>query len=148
MTYDETQAYWDSYLRRKRLELLSEATLLWSALVGAGVTEETVLALDFVHFCAKEAEAKSLAEQLSENYRAEASEPGSDGYCLVKGTTRPYGITLTAVTRANWVEFMCDVSRSHGGVFSTWSIEAPKLGVKLSSENYEAALNSLGENDA
>ena len=133
------QAVWQDYVQRKRAERMSEAAQVWQALVAAGGTPETVLAIDFVHFGQMPAQAEALRGQLAQNYSASV-ESGPDGYWLVKGTTRPYGITLTAADHLDWVGFICDAAQSHGCVFSTWSLAAPSLGATFSSEAFEAEI--------
>jgi hypothetical protein len=131
------QAVWQDYAQRKRAERMAEAARVWEALVAAGGTPETVLAVDFVHFGTTPAQAEALHDQLAQNYSVTV-ESGPNGYALVKGTTRPYGITLTRADHLDWVGFMCDVAQSHGCVFSTWSLAAPSLGATVSSEAFEA----------
>ena len=109
---------------------------VWRALVAAGGGAETVLALDFVCFGPPQANAEGLRQQLSENCTA-TIEDGPDGYRLIKGTTRPYGITLSESDHLNWVDFMCDVAQSHGCVFSTWSLSDSSSSISVSSESFE-----------
>lgn len=132
----EAQRILVEYEQRKRAERLSEADQVWSALVAAGVDAETILAIDFVHFGPSQAHVENLREQLAENCTV-ATESGSDGYWLLKGTTRPYGVTLSAEDHLAWVDFMCLVASSHGCVFSTWSLSAPSLNITISSEAFE-----------
>ena len=122
---DEPQKTWQEYYAEKRKQRLKEGISLWQSLISAGVTQEAILALDFLHFSSSEDGAIRLAEQLSENYEISLSE--RDGYWYIEGTTRPYGIKLTEQEHMDWVKFMSDVAQSHGCVFSTWSIEAPEL---------------------
>lgn len=124
---------WTDYHARKRAERLEEAETVWRRLTEAGVDEQTVLVVEFVHFGPEQANAEALARQLSEHYTM-SLESAADGYWRAKGTTRPYGITLTAQDHGAWVEFMCDVARSHGCVFSTWMVEAPALQLRVDSE--------------
>jgi hypothetical protein len=133
----EAENTWQQYVQRKRAERLSETSQVWSALVAGGGSAETVLAVDFVSFSPSQAQIEGLAQQLSENY-AVTTERGPDGYWLLKGTTRPYGITLSAADHLNWVGFMCEVAESHGCVFSTWSLNAPALALTISSEAFES----------
>lgn len=134
----DDQAAWQAYEARKRGERLREAAHVWKALESAGVHSDVVLALDFVHFGHSRERADGLREQLAESYSCTV-EDGPEGYWLVKGTTRPYGVTLSRAEHDRWVAFMCDVARSHGCVFSTWSLTAPALGVTVSSEEFEDA---------
>jgi hypothetical protein len=132
----EAEAMWFQYAQRKRAERLSEANQVWNALVAGGAGAETVLAVDFVSFGPSQAQIESLRQQLAENYTV-TSECGPDEYWLLKGTTRPYGITLSAADHLNWVGFMSDVAASHGCVFSTWSLSVPSLSLTISSEAFE-----------
>ena len=106
---------------------------------SVGVNEDTVLALDFVHFGNNEDNIKGLSSQLSEHYNITVEAADGEDYFLVKGTTRPEGITLTQEQHLAWVEFMSDVAQSYACVFSTWSLEAPELETSFSSENIESA---------
>ena len=132
----DSQTVWAEYVQRKRAARLAEAEQVWSALVAGGADAETVLAIDFVHFGPSKPGAEKLAEQLAENCTV-ALEDGPDGYWLIKGTTRPYGVTLSAEDHLAWVDFMCEVSASHGCVFSTWSLSAPTLDLSVQSEAFE-----------
>ena len=132
----EVEASWTQYAQRKRAERLSEAEQVWRALVAAGGDDDTVLAVDFVHFGPSRAQVEALSEQLSENYTV-AVEDGPEGYWLLKGTSRPYGLTLSAADHMAWVGFMCDVAGSHGCVFSTWSLAAPALALTITSDAFE-----------
>lgn len=131
-----TQQEWDEYRQRKRAERLFEADQVWSALAAGGADSETVLAIDFVHFGGSQAQIERLGQQLAENCTV-TTEPGPSGYWLLKGTTRPYGVTLSATDHLAWVEFMCDVAADHGCVFSTWSLSAPSLDLTINSETFE-----------
>ena len=133
----DAQNTWAEYVQRKRAERLYEADQVWSALVAGGVDSETILAIDFVHFGPSEERVENLRAELAENCTA-TTESGPDGYWLLKGTTRPYGVTLTAEDHRAWVEFMCEVASSHGCVFSTWSLNAPALDLTVTSEAFEA----------
>ncbi|MFP7723626.1 hypothetical protein [Lysobacter sp. A3-1-A15] len=132
----EAHKAWDEYVQRKRTERLSEAVQVWSALVAGGVDAETVLAIDFVHFGPSQARVENLRGELAENCTV-TTESGSDGYWLLKGTTRPYGVTLSADDHLAWVDFMCQVASSHGCVLSTWSLNAPSLDLIVSSEDFD-----------
>ena len=131
----EATTTWSQYAQRKRAERLSEAGQVWATLVRNGADAGTVLAVDFVSFGPSEAHVEGLREQLSGNYVV-TTEPGPDGYWLLKGTTRPYGITLSAEDHLNWVGYMCDVAESHGCVFSSWSLNAPALALTVGSETF------------
>ena len=135
---DETsRMQWTHYLQRKRAERMFEAGLVWTEFERRGGNEETVVAMDFGLLCPDRERADALQAQLSEHYRVEL-EPAEGAYWLARGTTRPYGVTLSADTHAAWVAFMCDVAESHGCVFSTWSMTAPALDVVVDSEAFEA----------
>lgn len=136
---DDTQNTWSEYYERKREQRIAEASELWRLMQKAGVTEETVLALDFVLFGTSQSDVASLAEQLSENYEMQVLPGNEDGYWLSKGTTRPHGITLNQEQHLDWVEFMADVAHSYGCVLSTWSLEAPSLAVHFNSDAIESA---------
>ncbi|MCH2556378.1 MAG: hypothetical protein MK005_03660 [Alcanivorax sp.] len=139
MESQEAEKVWRDYYKSKKAQRLQEAAALSEQMVNAGLTDEAVLALDFLHFGQKEEGAAALANQLSENYEVEVVGPQESGYWYVKGTTRPDGITLTAEQYRAWVEFMSDVAQSHSCMFSTWSLESPKLGVKFENELVESA---------
>ena len=73
---------------------MAQAAILWSEMKVKGVTNHTVLALDFVHFCTEEGNINELAAQLSEDYTVKTEfEPQGKAW-LLHGTTRPEGITL------------------------------------------------------
>ena len=65
---EDPQKTWADYYERKKDQRLSEASLMWKELHKAGVSSETVLALDFLHFGNSKEGVESLARQLSENY--------------------------------------------------------------------------------
>lgn len=132
----EAQRTWTEYARRKRAERLSEAGQVWSAARAGGIDDATLLAIDFVHFGPSQANVEHLREALEGNCRV-SIEAASDGYWLLRGTTRPYGVTLSADDHLAWVDYMCEVASLHGCVFSTWSLEAPSLNVTVSSEAFE-----------
>ena len=137
MPPNNSQEIWEEYYRNKKSQRLEEANKLCEQLKDAGVTEETVLALDFVHFSKSHENAQSLAEQLSENYTIDIVA-GEEEVWYINGTSRPYGLTLSSEQHLSWVEFMADVAQSHSCVFSTWSLEASSLKLKLSSESIES----------
>lgn len=132
----KTQQEWIDYIQRKRAERLFEAEQIWSALSTGGVDSETVLAIDFVHFGPSQAQVESLGRHLAENCTI-TTEKGPGDYWLLRGTTRPYGLTLSAADHLAWVEFMCDVAADYGCTFSTWSMTAPSLDLTISSETFE-----------
>jgi len=138
MPPDDPQEIWEEYYQNKKSQRLEEAYKLCEQLHDAGVTEETVLALDFVHFSKSHENAQLLAEQLSENYTMDVVAR-EDGVWYINGTSRPYGLTLSAEQHISWVEFMADVAQSHACVFSTWSLEVPSLNLKFGSEAIASA---------
>jgi len=139
MTNEDSQKIWDEYYKNKKIQRMQEASTLWQQMSSSGVSDETVLAIDFLHFATNKEYVDELAKQLSENYEMEVVPGNEKGYWFAKGTTRPYGITLTKEQHSDWVEFMFDVAPSHACVFSTWSIEAPSLGLSFNSESIEGA---------
>lgn len=134
---EDSNKIWIDYYQRKKSQRVEEAINISECLRDAGVNKNTILALDFLHFGASQSEVEALASQLSENYRMQVIPGEEKGYWYAKGTTRPYGITFNQEQLIGWVEFMSDVAQSYACVFSTWSIEAPSLGVKLHSEKIE-----------
>ena len=133
----DPQATWKTYYAKIRSRRISEAETLWAEMQRDGVDESTILAIDFVHFSSDLKGAEDLAAQLRENYSITLiSDKGSD-YKVIHGSTRPYGVTFDGQAFAQWVEFMCDVARSHGCVFSRWSIESPELTQSWSNEHLE-----------
>lgn len=139
MQNTDPQAIWSDYYLRKKAQRIEEASRLWQLAQDADVKDETVLAIDFVHFGSSSDELEELSKQLSENYEMQVVQAEEAGYWLAKGTTRPYGITLTKEQHMSWVEFMIDVAHSYACVFSTWSLEASSLGIHLRSEQVEIA---------
>jgi len=131
--HKDPQKTWDEYYADIRNRRESETRELWQQIAAAGVTEDTVLAMDFLHFTSDPTNAKALAEQLRENYEIKISPSSSPNYWNIEGTTRPHGISLTMEDHAGWVEFMCDVAQSHGCVFSTWNLEDPRSGQSWSN---------------
>lgn len=137
MPDQDPQEIWSDYYQRIKARRLREADILWSEMREAGVTDETLLALDFLHFSNVRKDAESLLQQLSENYSVEMEEAKQESYWYIKGTTRPEGIYLSRDQHAAWVKFMADVARSHACVFSTWSLEAPSLDRQFHSEQID-----------
>lgn len=107
----ENQRAWLEYRQHKRDERLFEAEQVWSALSAAGFDPETVLAIDFVHFGPSRAQVEDLGQHLADNCSI-TTKAGPGGYWLLEGTTRPYGLTLSAADHFAWVEFMCDIGGS------------------------------------
>lgn len=137
MTDQNKKQAWEAYYARISARRAAEAEELWSAMLASGVSEDTVLALDFVHFSSSSDNAQALARQLAQNYSVEVVPADEDGYLLIKGTTRPEGVCLSKEQHAAWVEFMTEVSKSHACVFSSWTLEAPSLGKRFASESVE-----------
>ncbi|MDZ7938543.1 MAG: hypothetical protein U5M53_09795 [Rhodoferax sp.] len=136
---EDPQKTWSDYYQRKKDQRKDEAFQMCEQMQRAGVNDETYLALDFVFFGTSKPDVENLAKQLSENYEMQIIQNAEEGNWLVKGTTRPYGITLSKEQHIGWVEFMSDVAQSYACVFSTWALEAPKLGAHFNSENIESA---------
>lgn len=113
---------------------------MWSEMVFRGVLSDTVLVFDFRAFCADENRARDLQVQLAENYSVRLEYDPGQSVWLVDGTTRPTGVTLDETGFLAWISFMADVTAQYGCVFSTWSIEAPKLDVTFESELIETEL--------
>ncbi|MEM9534319.1 MAG: hypothetical protein AAGA40_01485 [Cyanobacteria bacterium P01_E01_bin.45] len=134
---NDPQRTWDDYYLRKREQRLSEAVMLWQQLEDGGFAQDTIMALDFCCFGRDRPNAEHLADQLEENYQITVTSQ-DNGYWLVAGTTRPYGVTMGQDEHADWVRFMCDVAQSYGCVFSSWSIEVPALNVKFDSADLES----------
>ena len=139
MQTDDPQKVWGDYYLGKKSQRMKEAATLWKQMERAGIVEQTVLALDFVHFGNVKADVESLAAKLSENYSMEVVLADAAGYWFAKGTTRPHGLTLSQEQHLGWVEFMLDVAHSYACVFSTWTLEAPSLGARFRSEDVESA---------
>jgi len=137
MTSEDPQKIWEEYYKNKKSQRMQEASELWNKMVIAGVEKDTILAIDFLHFGTNEESVKNLGSQLSENYKIEIVPGKEKGYWYAKGTTRPYGINLSGEEHSDWVEFMFDVSKSYGCLFSTWSVEAKSLGQVFESESIE-----------
>ncbi len=139
MTEQDSQEVWEDYYRRKKEQRIAEAIALWQQMDNSGVTEATVMALDFLYFGNNEEDVNSLSDQLSENYNIEIEPAEDKKYWHIKGTTRPEGITLSKEQHLAWVEFMVDVAQSYACVFSTWSFEVPSLSASFHSEEIESA---------
>lgn len=136
MPQQDPQVLWSEYYQRIRDRRAREAEALWNQMREAGFSDDTVAALDFVHFGNVREKVDALARQLSENYTVEVLA-ADRGYWHVKGTTRPEGVCLSQAQHADWVLFMVDVARSYACVFSTWSLEAPSLGKTFKSEQVD-----------
>ncbi len=137
MMAEDPEQIWDDYYDRIKRRRLAAAALLWNEVVDAGADEDTVFALDFVHFGNHHDGAEKLAQQLSENYATQITARSERGCWSVTGTTRPEGICLTKDQHVAWVEFMVDVARSCGWVFSGWTLQAPELGRTFQSAHLD-----------
>jgi hypothetical protein len=137
MSTEDPQEIWNEYYRRKKIQRMDEADQIWVKMQSEGINDATTLALDFVHFGSSKSDISDLATQLAENYEMQVISADKEGYWLAKGTTRPYGVTLSKDQLLGWVEFMSDVAQSYACMFSTWALEAPSLGVKIESDIVE-----------
>ena len=133
----DPQQTWSEYYERINTRRTEESEVLWDEMREAGVTDDTIMALDFLHFSSTRENADSLAEQLSENYVVEVKRAPENDYWCIQSTTRPEGISLSKDQHSAWVEFMADVAQSHSCVFSTWSLEAPSLKKHFHSEDID-----------
>lgn len=131
----DPQKTWDEYYAEIRSRRESESREIWRQMTSSGVTPETILALDFLHFTQDSANADSLAEQLRENYEIQITPSDTPNYWNIEGTTRPHGIALAEQDHTDWVCFMCDVAQSHNCVFSTWNLEEPRSGKSWSNDS-------------
>jgi hypothetical protein len=138
MSNEDPQNTWSDYYQRKKAQRVGEASQMWKMMQDAGVDDTTVLALDFVLFGTSQPDVQNLAKQLAENYEVQVTQSDEQGYWLVTGTTRPYGISLNQEQHLGWVEFMADVARSHACVFSAWSFEVPSLDARFDSQDFES----------
>ena len=138
MSPEDSQRTWAEYYQRKKAERIGEARQMAELMRLAGVDDETVLALDFVHFGTSRSNIEDLSKQLAENYQMQVIPSEDQKHWLAKGTTRPYGISLSAEQHIAWVEFMAEVAQSYSCVFSTWSLEAPSLQARFHSEQIES----------
>ena len=112
----EARNTWAEYARRKRAERLSEAEDVWRALRAGGVDDETVLAVDFVHFGPSQSQVESLALQLSENYtvRCEAGRICTEN--VVRAARHPHlavpicnlPLILKTISRTGWCVLLRD----------------------------------------
>ncbi|MEQ8785922.1 MAG: hypothetical protein RIC55_06470 [Pirellulaceae bacterium] len=120
---DDPQKIWTDYYARLRRRRIAEAQILHSQMAADGITDHSILALEFTHFGNVEDDVRALAKQLSENYAMTVRRRPDDDYWNAEGTTRPGGIDgMNAERCADWVAFMCDVANSYGCAFSTWRL--------------------------
>ena len=117
---------WEDYYSRIISLRKEEAKALWGKMEEDGVMAETFLGLDFILFSKRKKDLEDLSIHLEKNYRIKI-EAGKDAYWFLQGTTKPYGIKLTKDSFLSWIAFMCQLTQSHGCVFSVWSAEAPDL---------------------
>ncbi len=134
---DDPQKTWDDYYDRIKRRRMAAAALLWAEIEAAGVTEDTVFALDFTHFGSVRGNADDLARRLSEHYDTKVVGRNEPNYWDITGTTRPEGICLSKAQHFAWVEFMVDVASSYACVFSDWTLEAPALGRTFQSAHLD-----------
>jgi len=136
---DDPQQTWDDYYQRIRRRRIREAEIVHAQMADDGVSDSTVLALDFRHFGNEKEQVRSLAAQLSENYATEVRRSDhDDNYWLLDGTTRPEGVDeMTEERCVDWVAFMCDVAQSYGCVFSTWHLTDPSTSRTWSNEEID-----------
>ncbi|WP_425614713.1 hypothetical protein NA78x_004588 [Anatilimnocola sp. NA78] len=123
---DDPQQVWTDYYARIRRRRIAEARILHSQMAADGVTGDTILSLDFLHFGPVEDDVRRLAKQLSENYATTVTARPDADYWNAEGTTRPDGVDrMSAEQWSDWVAFMCDVASSYGCVFSVWTLTDP-----------------------
>ena len=135
---DAPQQIWTDYYAGLRRRRIAEAQILHSRMAADGVTDDTILALDFMHFGSVEEDVRRLAKQLSENYSMTVTRGGDADYWNADGTTRPDGIVGMNPQRcADWVKFMCDVANSYGCVFSTWTLTDPLRQLSWTNETID-----------
>lgn len=135
---EEPQQTWDEYYARIRRRRIEEARLMHAQMKADGVTDDTVLALDFLHFGEDEDDIQELAEQLSENYTMVVSPRADEPYWNAEGTTRPDGVDgMSEQMCCDWVAFMCDVASSYGCVFSTWKLTDPTQNRSWTNESLD-----------
>lgn len=130
----EPEETWEEYYSRIIKRRKEEASAIWTKMAEDGLTDETFLALDFLHFTKNKNDLDEMSKQLSKNYKT-TIDKGNDEYWFLSGTTRPYGIKLTQESFLSWIDFMCKVSKSYACVFSVWSAEAPDLKKKWTNED-------------
>ena len=135
---DETQQIWTDYYARLRRRRIAEAQILYSQMAADGVTNDTIITLDFTHFGNVEDDVRRLAKQLSENYAMTVTRGKKAEYWNADGTTRPDGIDgMNAQRCSDWVAFMCDVANSYGCVFSVWTFTDPVRQLSWTNETID-----------
>lgn len=135
---DDPQKIWTDYYARLRRRRIAEAQILHSQMNANGVTDDTILALDFMHFGNVESDVRRLAKQLSENYAMTVGRRTDTAYWNAVGTTRPDGVDgMNAERWEDWVGFMCDVANSYGCVFSSWTLSDPARQLSWTNETID-----------
>ncbi|OYP35624.1 hypothetical protein [Rhodopirellula sp. MGV] len=135
---EDPQQVWTDYYARMRRRRIAEARILHSRMAADGITDDTILALDFMHFGNVESDVRELAAQLATSYTMTVTRRPDFTYWSVEGTTRPYGIDCMNADRCvDWVAFMCDVANSYGCVFSTWMLTDPTRQRSWSNETID-----------
>lgn len=135
---DEAEKIWTDYYARIRRRRIAEADFLNSQMLTDGVTNDSILAIDFKHFGPVESDVRRLAEQLSENYSMTVSLSDDGKTWIANGTTRPYGVDgMLGEQLQGWVEFMCDVASSYACVFSTWKTTDTRRELEWSNDDLD-----------
>ncbi len=135
---DDPQQIWTDYYARLRRRRIAEAQFLHLQMTADGVTDDTILTLDFTHFGNVEDDVRRLAKQLSENYVMTVTRGREAGYWSADGTTRPDGIDgMNAQRCVDWVAFMCDVANSYGCMFSAWTLTDPVRQLSWTNETID-----------
>ena len=108
---EDPQQIWTDYYARIRQRRIAQAKALHEQMSADGVTDETLLTIDFLHFGNDEADVEDLAEQLSENYTMTVIERPEKDYWNAEGTIYPCAVDGISPERGiAWVEFMCPPS--------------------------------------
>ncbi|QEG22274.1 hypothetical protein [Mariniblastus fucicola] len=142
---DEPQQIWADYYARIRRRRIAEAEFINSKMWTDGVTNDTVLAIDFKHFGNVESDIRLLANQLSENYSMTICLSDDEKTWIAEGTTRPYGVDgMLGDQLKNWAEFMCDVSNSYACVFSAWKLTDTGRKIAWSPDNLDIDPEAIG----
>jgi len=135
---DNTQQIWTDYYARIRGRRIAEAEFISSQLAADGVTADSVLALDFMHFGTVENDVRQLSDQLSENYTVNVHLSDDGKTWIADSTTRPYGVDgMIGTQLLQWVEFMCDVANSYACVFSTWKLVDTKRNIEWATDHLD-----------
>lgn len=135
---EDPQQIWTDYYARIRQRRIAQAKALHEQMSADGVTDETLLTIDFLHFGNDEADVEDLAEQLSENYTMTVIERPEKDYWNAEGTIYPCAVDGISPERGiAWVEFMCDVAESYACVFSTWKFTDAERQISWTSEAFD-----------